>query len=91
VVVSAEAEMPGAGRREPTTTLTGWRRFVDSAPASFNLLVGAQWQALSSEQRSRYDEARINYHCWILRCDCTATGPAPCPDWGSTCISAPAG
>ena len=65
-MVSAEAEVPGAGRREPTMTLTGWRRFVDSAPASFDLLVGEQWQALSGEQRGRYDEARINYHSELV-------------------------
>ena len=40
VVVNAGAEAPGAGRREPTMTLAGWRRFVDSAPASFDLLAG---------------------------------------------------
>ena len=66
MVVSAGAEVPDAGRREPTMTLTGWRRFVDSAPASFDLLAGEQWQALSGEQRSRYDEARINYHSELV-------------------------
>jgi hypothetical protein len=65
-VVSAEAEAPGAGRREPTMTLTGWRRFVDSAPASFDLLAGEQWEALSGEQRGCYDEARINYHSELV-------------------------
>jgi hypothetical protein len=66
VVVSAEGEAPGASRREPTMTLTGWRRFVDSAPASFDLLAGGQWQALPGEQRGRYDEARINYHSELV-------------------------
>jgi hypothetical protein len=66
VVVSAEAQAPGADRREPTMTLTGWRRFVDSAPASFGLLASEQWQALSGEQRGRYDEARINYHSELV-------------------------
>ena len=47
-------------------TLAGWRRFVDSAPASFDLLAGEQWQALSGEQRGRYDEARINYHSELV-------------------------
>ena len=65
-MVSAEAEGPDAGRREPTMTLTGWRRFVDSPPASFDLLAGEQWQALSGEQRGRYDEARINYHSELV-------------------------
>ncbi len=65
-MVSAEAEMPDAGRREPTMTLAGWRRFVDSAPASFDLLAGQQWQALSAGQRGRYDEARVNYHSELV-------------------------
>ena len=66
MVVSAGAEVPDAGLREPTMTLTGWRRFVDSAPASLDLLAGEQWQALSGEQRGRYDEARINYHSELV-------------------------
>ncbi len=66
MVVSAGAEVPDAGRREPTMTLAGWRRFVDSAPASLDLLAGEQWQALSGEQRGRYDEARINYHSELV-------------------------
>ena len=66
MVMSAGAEVPGADRREPTMTLTGWRRFVDSAPASFDLLAGEQWQALSGEQRGRYDQARINYHSELV-------------------------
>jgi hypothetical protein len=66
VVVSAGAEVPGADRREPTMTLTGWRRFVDEEAASFDLLAGGQWQALSGEQRGRYDEARINYHSELV-------------------------
>jgi len=66
VVVNAEAEVSDAARREPTMTLTGWRRFVDSAPASFNLLAGQQWQALSAGQRGCYDEARVNYHSELV-------------------------
>jgi AAA domain len=66
VVVSAGAEMPGAGRREPTMTLAGWRRFVGSAPASFDLLAAGQWRSLSGGQRSRYDEARISYHSELV-------------------------
>ena len=66
MVVNAEAEVSDAARREPTMTLTGWRRFVDSAPASFDLLAGEQWQGLSDEQRGRYDEARVNYHSELV-------------------------
>ena len=43
-------------------TLTGWRRFVDARPATFDLLPDEQWQLLTDEARGRYDEARINYH-----------------------------
>ena len=66
MVVSAGAEVPDAGLREPTMTLAGWQRFVESAPASFDLLAGGQWRALSGEQRSRYDEARISYHSELV-------------------------
>jgi hypothetical protein len=66
MVVSAETEVPGTDRREPTMTLTGWRRFIDSPPASFDLLDDQQWQALSGQQRGRYDEARINYHSELV-------------------------
>ena len=34
-------------------TLAGWRRFVDSAPASFDLLAGEQWEALRGERDRR--------------------------------------
>jgi len=55
-------DLRDADRREPTMTLSGWRRFVDSPPASFTLLPQQQWQQLTDEARGRYDEARINYH-----------------------------
>lgn len=51
-----------ADRREPTMTLSGWRRFIDSPPATFTPLPAQSWEALSEQQRGRYDEARINYH-----------------------------
>lgn len=47
-------------RREPTMTLTGWRRFIDAPPAGFDVLPEPGWQALSEPDRDRYDEARIN-------------------------------
>jgi len=77
VVVSTGAEMPDAGRREPTMTLAGWRRFVDSAPASFDLLAGGQWQVLSGEQRGRYDEARISYHSELVASTSNSPGCSP--------------
>ena len=57
---------PGADRREPTMTLTGWRRFVDAPAAAFTLLPEAAWCALSDEGRASYDEARINYHSELV-------------------------
>jgi AAA domain len=66
VVVSAGTQVPGAGWREPTMTLAGWRRFVEAVPASFDLLPGQQWQALPAGQRGRYDEARISYHSELV-------------------------
>lgn len=50
------------GRREPTTTLSGWRRFVDAPPAEFELLANTDWERLPGADRLTYDEARINYH-----------------------------
>jgi hypothetical protein len=51
-----------ADRREPTMTLTGWRRYLDTPPAAFDLFPDPHWQALDDDARARYDEARINYH-----------------------------
>ena len=57
---------PDDGRREPTMTLAGWRRFVDEEPASFELLPDGQWEALSGPDRLEYDEARISYHSEMI-------------------------
>jgi hypothetical protein len=65
VVVTGLSDLPDAqadDRRHPTMTLTGWRRFVDAVPAGFDLLPEEHWRVLSEEDRSSYDEARINYH-----------------------------
>jgi len=63
-VVNGEPDSePGMGdRRDPPTTLQGWRRFVDAEPTSFELLPEAQWAALNPAERIAYDEARIDYH-----------------------------
>ena len=52
--------------REPTTTLSGWRKFVDTAPAKFELLPDAAWSGLSPASRETYDEARITYHSELV-------------------------
>lgn len=49
-----------ADRREPTMTLTGWRRFVDAPPAQLDLLPEDGWRQLDHVERLRYDDARIN-------------------------------
>lgn len=49
-------------RRQPTTTLEGWRRFVEEDPPEFPLLPEADWARLGEEERVRYDEARIAHH-----------------------------
>lgn len=49
-------------RVEPPTTLTGWRRFVEKDPRPFDLLPRARWESMNDEERTDYDEARIDYH-----------------------------
>jgi Bacterial TniB protein len=53
-------------RRQPTTTLEGWRRFVDADQASFDLLPSADRDALTDADRIGYDEARIAYHAELI-------------------------
>jgi hypothetical protein len=65
-VVSNTADDPASERREPTTTLSGWRRFVETAPATFDLLVDNAWTALASGNREAYDDARISYHSELV-------------------------
>jgi hypothetical protein len=65
--VDADAVVdPGDDRREPTMTLTGWRRFVDAPPATLDLLPEPAWQALPDADRAAYDETRINYHSELV-------------------------
>ena len=53
----------GAGiiddRRAPTTTLAGWRQFVQDDPVTLRLLPEPEWAALDDASRGEYDEARI--------------------------------
>jgi hypothetical protein len=53
-------------RRQPTTTLEGWRRFVDSDQPEFTLLSENEWSALSENERVIYDEARIAHHAELM-------------------------
>jgi hypothetical protein len=53
-------------RRQPTTTLEGWRWFVDADEPTFGLLPDADVQALDDAGRMGYDEARIAYHAEMI-------------------------
>ena len=53
-------------RRLPTSTLEGWRRFINADPSAVELLDATTWAALSSSQRRDYDEARIAHHAELV-------------------------
>lgn len=53
-------------RRQPTTTLEGWRRFVDADPPEFTLLPDEQWSTLSETERTNYNEARVAHHSELV-------------------------
>lgn len=57
---------PLEDRRLPTTTLEGWRRFIDADPPGFELLDGTAWQALDGSERQRYNESRIAHHSELV-------------------------
>lgn len=66
MVVSETAAEPAGERRDPTTTLSGWRNFVDAAPATFDLLSEDARAALAAHDRGAYDDARISYHSELV-------------------------
>jgi hypothetical protein len=66
VVVAGQARQASGQCREPTTTLTGWRQFVDTAAATFGLLPDAAWAGLAAGSRAAYDEARMSYHSELV-------------------------
>ncbi|MEV4125024.1 ATP-binding protein [Nocardia sp. NPDC049707] len=53
-------------RRLPTTTLEGWRRFVESEPSAQQLLDEREWTKLTDGDRIEYDEARIAHHSELV-------------------------
>ena len=53
-------------RRAPTTTLEGWRSFVNADPSDLALLPAGQWEALDERDRRDYDEARIAHHAELV-------------------------
>ncbi|SCG72471.1 TniB family NTP-binding protein [Micromonospora inositola] len=53
-------------RRQPTTTVEGWRRFVEVDSTDFELLPDSDWSALTEHERTVYDEARIAHHAELV-------------------------
>lgn len=53
-------------RRQPTTTLEGWRRFIEADPPQFTLLPEDQWRGLGPDERMLYNEARIAHHSELV-------------------------
>ncbi|MGE3284823.1 MAG: ATP-binding protein [Pseudonocardia sp.] len=53
-------------RRLPTTTLEGWRRFVNADPSTMPPLAHKRWSALAETERRDYDEARIAHHSELV-------------------------
>ena len=53
-------------RRQPTTTLEGWRRFVEADPPEFELLPEPEWTELDQQSRMRYNEARVAHHSELV-------------------------
>jgi hypothetical protein len=47
-------------------TLAGWRRFVETPTAHFELLSEKRWVALTGRDKEAYDEARLNYHSEMI-------------------------
>lgn len=53
-------------RRQPTTTLEGWRRFIEADPPEFELLDHNVWSELDDDARTRYNEARVAHHSELV-------------------------
>jgi hypothetical protein len=52
--------------RAPTTTLEGWRSFVDSEPSEVTPLPISDLETLTPARRELYDEQRISYHSELV-------------------------
>jgi Bacterial TniB protein len=64
VTPAGEASLPTgpAGWDRQLTTLEGWRRFTVDVPDVPELLSGPARGSLADDDRSRYDERRLDYH-----------------------------
>lgn len=56
-------------RRLPTTTLTGWRAFVDDPEPELELMPEEAWSRLSDADREADSEARLTYHSELVTVD----------------------
>lgn len=63
-VLSAVSQLED--RRQPTTTLEGWRRFIDADPPQFTLLPDDDWGTLNPDERMQYNETRIAHHSELV-------------------------
>ncbi len=65
-MVTADGESPPppghAGWNRQLTTLEGWRQFTIDTPDVPELLAGTARNSLADDQRSRYEERRLDYH-----------------------------
>ena len=64
-------------RRAPTTTLEGWRSFVNADPSDLALLPAGQWEALDERDRRDYDDARIAHHAELVVVSTSAIPRSP--------------
>lgn len=53
-------------RQVPTTTLEGWRRFVDCTPTRLDLVARDDFERLPAADRLAYDDQRIAYHSELV-------------------------
>jgi TniB protein len=53
--------------RDPLTTLTEWRRYVDEPEAEFELMEEPAWRALPDERREDEQESRLAYHSQLVQ------------------------
>ncbi|RZU51197.1 TniB protein [Krasilnikovia cinnamomea] len=53
-------------RHRQLTTREGWRRFTDEAATDLVVLTEPQWRRLAEDERTRYDEERIDHHARLI-------------------------
>ena len=58
-------EIPSSSRA-PTTTLQGWRSFINSVPSVVEIPKAKTLEGMSRADRERYDDQRISYHSELV-------------------------